>query len=304
MKIFMTGGTGFVGTMLTKRFTREGHEVTVLARTIRPDRTLPRGAVYLEGNPVREGPWQTRVSEHDVIINLAGASIFSRWTKATKTAIRDSRILTTRNLVEALSARRGQDTRLLSTSAVGYYGFHEDEELDESCPPGDDYLASVSREWETEALRAAPLGVRVALLRFGVVLGRDGGALKQMLPVFKRFLGSPLGSGAQWFSWIHAEDLADIYLFLIKEKTVEGPVNCTAPNPVRNREFTRALGETLGKPTFMPSVPGFMIKTLMGEFGSTLLKGQRVLPKVLLDHAFQFRFPEITNALRDLLKVS
>lgn len=302
MKIFMTGGTGFVGTMLTEKLTQEGHEVTVLARTIRPNHALPRGAVYLEGNPARKGPWQTKVSEHEVIINLAGASIFSRWTTATKAAIRDSRVLTTRNLVKALSTRQGQETLLLSTSAVGYYGFHEDEELDEGCPPGDDYLASVTREWEAEALKAEPLGVRVALMRFGIVLGRDGGALKQMLPVFKRFLGSPLGSGTQWFSWIHAGDLADIYLFLIKGRAVEGPVNCTAPNPVRNREFTKALGEALGKPAFMPSVPGFMIKTLMGEFGSTLLKGQRVLPKILLDHGFKFRFPEIGNALQDLLQ--
>lgn len=302
MKIFMTGGTGFVGTMLTERFTQEGHEVTVLARKIRPNRVLPPGAVYLEADPAREGHWQTRVPEHEVVINLAGASIFSRWTQATKAAIRDSRVLTTRNLVEALSAHRGRETLLLSTSAVGYYGFHEDEEQDESCPAGDDFLASVTREWEAEALKAEPLGVRVILLRFGVVLGRDGGALKQMLPVFKRFLGSPLGSGTQWFSWIHAEDLVGIYLFLIEGKTVKGPVNCTAPNPVRNREFTRALNKVLGKPTLMPGVPGFMIKTLMGEFGSTLLKGQRVLPKVLLDRGFQFRFPEIESALKDLLQ--
>ncbi len=301
MRVFMTGGTGFVGTILTQKLTREGHEVTVLARKIRPDRPLPRGAVYMEGNPTREGPWQSSVPEHDVMINLAGASIFSRWTKANKTAIRDSRVLTTRHLVDALSARRGQDTLLLNTSAVGYYGFHEDEKLDEGSPPGDDYLASVSREWEEAALKAEPLGVRVVLLRFGVVLGREGGALKQMLPVFKRFLGSPLGSGAQWFSWIHAGDLTDIYLFLIKEKTIKGPVNCTAPNPVRNREFTRALGKALGKPTFMPSVPGFMIKHVMGEFGSTLLKGQRVFPTVLIDHGFQFHFPEIEKALQDLL---
>ncbi len=301
MKIFMTGGTGFVGTTLTKRLTQEGHEVTVLARSIRPDRPLPRGAAYLEGNPAQKGPWQAGVPGHEVIINLAGASIFSRWTRVTKIAIRDSRILTTRNLVEALSARRGRDTLLLSTSAIGYYGFHGDEQIDEKGPSGGDFLASVTREWEAEALKAADQGVRVALLRFGVVLGKDGGALKKMLPMIKRYLGSPLGSGKQWFSWIHEQDLVEIYSFLIRERAFQGPVNCTAPNPVRNKDLTRALGHALGRPTFMPAVPGFMLRAVMGEFGSFLLEGQRVLPKALLARGFRFRFPEIGGALRDLL---
>jgi uncharacterized protein (TIGR01777 family) len=300
MKIFMTGGTGFVGTTLTERLTREGHEVTLLSRSVRKDPILPRGASFLEADPTERGEWQSRVAEHDVVINLAGASIFTRWTRAAKRLIGDSRILTTENLREALSARGDRETLFLSSSAVGYYGFHEDEELDEESPPGDDFLASVTREWEAAALKAQAPGTRVVLLRFGIVLGKMGGALKQMVPVFRKYMGSPLGSGKQWFSWIHEQDLAHIYLYLMEKKDLSGPVNCTAPNPVRNRDLTRILGEVLGKPTFMPAVPAFAMKMVMGEFGTMLVKGQRVLPKRLLSADFTFAFPEIRGALQDL----
>ncbi|MFZ7112516.1 MAG: TIGR01777 family oxidoreductase [Desulfatiglandales bacterium] len=301
MKIFMTGGTGFVGRTLTRRLTQDGHDVTVLTRNPGSVHPPPPNVRYLEGDPAREGAWQGRVSDHEVIINLAGTSIFSRWTKSAKLEIRNSRVLTTRHLVEALSAREGKETLFLSTSAVGYYGFHDDEELDESCPPGRDFLASVARDWESEALRAERMGARVCLLRFGVILGRGGGALKKSLPIYKRYLGSPLGSGGQWFSWIHERDLVEIYLFLMKNEAAKGAVNCVAPNPVRNRDLTKELALALGKPAFMPAVPGIVIKTLLGEFGSMLLKGQKALPVFLLRSGFHFRFPTIREALRDLL---
>lgn len=301
MKIFITGGTGFVGRTLTARLNLEGHEVTVLARSARADGNQSEGVYYLEGNPTLEGEWQTRVPEHDVIINLAGASIFTRWTPAAKEAIRNSRILTTRNLVNALSRRQKKETRLLSTSAVGYYDSHGDEPLTEECPAGSGFLSSVTREWEAEALRAGDFGIKVLLLRFGVILGKEGGALKPMVRAFRWYVGSPLGSGEQWFSWIHEQDLADLYVFLIQEKSLGGPVNCTAPNPVRNKDLTMALAEALGRPVFLPAVPGFMIKTVMGEFGSLLLEGQKVIPKALLDRGFGFRFPDIRGALKDLV---
>jgi uncharacterized protein (TIGR01777 family) len=301
MKIFMTGGTGFVGTTLTKRLTQEGHEVTILTRSLPEDSPLPKGASYLEGDPTEPGAWQKSVAEHEVIVNLAGASIFRRWSDTAKEIIRDSRILTTQNLVEAISAGKGKETLLLSTSAIGYYGSDEDEELVEESPPGEDFLASLAQEWEAEALKSEAYGARVALLRFGIVLGKNGGALRQMIPIFSLCLGSPLGSGEQWFSWIHEEDLANIHLHLIGQKDVSGPINCTTPNPVRNVELTKALGEALGKPTFLPAVPGFVLRLIMGEFGSVLLEGQRVLPKKLLDTGFQFKFPEIKKALKNLL---
>lgn len=302
MRIFMTGGTGFVGRTLIARFTAGGHEVTVLTRRARGAGELPAGARYLEGNPMEEGPWQGHAAEHEVLVNLAGASIFTRWTRSAREVIRDSRIQSTTHLVDALSSRKGQRTLLLSTSAVGYYGFCGDEQLDEKSAPGDDFLASVTRDWEAAALGAEAHGVRVALLRFGIVLGRNGGALKQMAPAFRRCLGSPLGSGTQWFSWIHEEDLASIFLFLMERQDIAGPINSTAPNPVTNREMTRILGKVLNRPTFLPAVPGFVLRALLGEFGAMLLKGQRVLPRRLQEAGFRFRFPEMAPALKDLLR--
>jgi hypothetical protein len=300
MKIFMTGGTGFVGRNLTEHLTRQGHQVTVLTRSTTRTKPLPQGASYLEGNPVQKGPWQEKVREHDGAINLAGASIFKRWSDAYKQELRDSRMLTTRNLVEALSSMKSPNPFLFSTSAIGYYGFHEDEELDETSPPGEDFLGSLAQEWESTALEAERHGVRVVLLRFGVVLGEGGGALKEMVPLFKRYMGSPLGSGKQWFSWVHLKDLASMYSFLLEHRDISGPINCTSPEPVRNREMTTILGQVLGKPTFMPAVPGFVIRLVMGEFGSVLLKGQRVLPRRLLKKGFSFQFPSLKDALEEI----
>jgi uncharacterized protein len=302
MKIFITGGTGFVGTYLTKELTAQGHQVTLLTRAIKPGGALPPGASFLEGNPKEPGAWQKAVPEHEAFINLAGASIFSRWTEASKKEMRDSRILTTRNLVSALADRKGQEATLLSTSAVGYYGFHEDEEITEETPPGSDFLALMARDWEAEARQAEAFGVRVIRCRFGIVLGEKGGALDQMIPLFGKGLGSPLGTGKQWFPWIHQQDLTRIFLFLLEHKEADGPINCTAPNPVRNKELTRILAEVLGKPAFLPAVPGFMLKIIMGEFGNVLLKGQMVLPQKLLSLGFRFEYPALKDALQNILK--
>lgn len=304
MRIFMTGGSGFVGSILTKTFSGHGCQVTVLTRSIREDLTLPEGVRFIEGDSTREGAWQKSVSEHDIIINLAGASIFKRWSRDNKGAIRDSRLMTTKNLVKALGARKGKETVLISTSAVGYYGDSGDEEMDENSPAADDFLASVTREWEASALQAEKHGVRVLVCRFGIVLGATGGALQRMLPLFRWYLGSPLGTGKQWFSWIHQRDLANIYMFLINQKDISGPINVTAPHPVRNKEMTRVLGEVLNRHTFMPNIPGFILKLFLGEFSSTLLNGQKVLPKRLLEMGFHFEFSNIRDALQDLLVTS
>ena len=292
MKLFVTGGTGFVGRALTTSLLGEGHGITILTRSLENARPLPNGASYLEGDPTKEGAWQDRLFEHDGVINLAGASIFRRWTNSAKQMMRESRILATQNIVNALEARKGRPTHLLSTSAIGYYGFHEDQDLDESSPAGEGFLADLARDWESAAVAAEHSGVRVVLTRFGVVLGEGGGALEKMIPLFNYWLGSPLGGGKQWFSWIHRQDLVRIFAFLLKKPEICGPVNCTAPAPVRNSDMTRILGEVLKKPTFMPSVPAFVLNALLGEFGSMLLKGQKVLPRKLLQHGFHFRFPE------------
>ncbi len=303
MRILITGGTGFVGANLTRAFTRQGHHVTILTRGgIRDNSPLPEGVSYLQGDPQEEGKWQDAVAGHEAVVNLAGSSIFRTWSERVKESIRESRISTTRNLVLALSGSGGKTKVLVNTSAVGYYGAHGEEDLGEESSPGNDFLANLAQEWESTARKAEDYGVRVVLTRFGIVLGKDGGALKQMLPWFKWGLGSPLGSGNQWFSWVHELDLARIYLFLLGREDVSGPVNCTSPNPVRNKELTEALGKALGRPTFLPAVPGWALKAMLGEFGSVLLTGQKVLPEKLREMGFHFLHPEIGEALRDLTK--
>lgn len=295
----MTGGTGFVGTYLSRELASLGHEVTILTRRAQPPAPAAPGISFITGNPTQEGPWMGAVPEHDWIINLAGASIFRRWSEAYKKEVYDSRIRTTRNLVIALA--EGDRRQLFcSTSAVGYYGPRGDEVLTEDSPQDSYFLAKLAEDWEAEALKAQELGVRVVITRFGIVLGRSGGALGQMVPMFKRFLGGILGSGQQWFSWIHQADHARAFSFIQAHPEIHGPVNLTAPQPVRNWELTRALGQVLHRPTILPA-PAFMMRLVLGEFADALLTGQRVIPKKLMEVGFKFKFPMIEEALKDLL---
>lgn len=300
MKIFVTGGTGFVGRTLTSALAKQGHEVTVLSRKSKQSNNY--GISFIHGNPMTRGAWQDAVRQHEVIINLAGENIIGRWTRTKKKAIHDSRIFTTANLVEAISRRQGKETRLLNASAAGYYGPHGDEKITEKSPACFDFLALVGRKWEAEAKKAEAFGAKVTRCRFGIILGKNGGALKKMLPLFLAGLGSPLGSGKQWFSWLHIDDLIRIFLFLVDNPSITGAVNCTSPNPVRNSEFSRALSAALHRPHFMPKIPGFIIKIVMGEFGDILLKGQRVIPEKLMNSGFEFSMPDIKEALESLVK--
>lgn len=299
MKVFITGGTGFVGAYLSRRLVQEGHQVTILTRNAGKATPEQPGIGYLVGNPTQEGPWMDEVAGHDWVINLAGASIFTRWSAGHKQEIYDSRIKTTRNLVIALA--NGDRRQLFcSTSAVGVYGPRGEETLTEDSPLDHDFLGELAKDWEAEALTAQNLGVRTVVTRFGIVLGKEGGALEQMARTFRMFLGGNLGDGSQWFSWMHQEDQARAFLFIQDHPEIAGPVNFTAPNPVRNRELTKALGRALHRPTFM-TAPAFMLRLMLGEFGEILLSGQKVLPQRLLDRGFEFRFPIIDQALADLL---
>jgi uncharacterized protein len=298
MKILITGGLGFVGTQLSIRFLKKGHTVTVVDHAPVPRPYTPQAVQYVSADTTVSGPWQEALKDQDAIVNLAGASIFTRWTEKTKKLLYDSRILTTRNVVDALPSHG--KTMLCSTSAVGYYGFREEEAVLEDGPAGSDFLATLCVDWENEANKAKDKGCRVVITRFGIVLGKTGGALGQMIPAFKWFVGGPLGNGKQWFSWIHMEDLLRAFLFAFEHEAITGPVNLCAPNPVRNRDLAKALGHVLSRPSFIKT-PGLALRLAMGEFGSVLLEGQRVIPEKLLSHGFTFQYPEITEALREVV---
>lgn len=298
MNILITGGLGFIGRELTAGFLRDGHHVTVIALSPSQSVFNEDRMRYISADTSVSGDWQSEVARQDIIINLAGASIFQRWTGKHKKSIYDSRILTTRNLVDALP--RGGKTLFISTSAVGYYGPRGDEILTEGDSPGNDFLAKVCLDWEKEALRAQRNGVRVVITRFGLVLGKTGGTLGVMLPLFRRFLGGRLGSGKQWFSWVHVRDVVGALRFIVEHDAIKGPVNVCAPSPVTNRQLTIALSRILKKPALF-TVPAFALRITLGEFAGAILTGQRVAPAKLERCGFSFQFPALEGALRDIV---
>lgn len=298
MEVAITGGSGFVGTHLGNHLLRAGHKVTSLGSR-QHDHLIDHDRFsYIQADTTQPGDWQQVIAKADLIFNLAGRTIFKRWTKRYKQQIYDSRILTTRHVVGALSASRR--SVLVSTSAVGYYGHCGDTELIESSPPGTDFLAKVSMGWEAEAEAAQKKGARVAIARFGIVLGADGGALAKMIPAFKSFVGGPLGNGKQWFPWIHVQDMVAALEYLACGADLTGPFNLCAPSPVTNAAMAAALGKALDRPAGMPA-PAFMLKMMMGELAGVLLGSQRALPSRLLESGFRFQFPEIDTALANLV---
>lgn len=298
MKILITGGTGFVGSALSSRLLEMGHEVTVLGSSRRCRLPAHPRLAYVAADTTRPGDWQRHVPEQDALVNLTGRSVFNLWTEKYKKAIYDSRILTTRNLVAALPATT--EAVLLSTSAAGYYGDGGEIEKTESSGPGDDFLAQVCRDWENEANKAADKGARVVAMRFGVALGKGGGAVATMKTPFQLGLGGPIGSGKQWFPWIHLDDLVGAILFLLTAEECRGPFNFTAPQPVRQKDFARQLGAALHRPALLPT-PAFVMRLVLGEFGRSLLQGQKVTPQALADSGYLFTYPELQSALREIV---
>jgi len=299
MNILITGGSGFVGSNLTKFLLLRGHQVIAIGRSESQHRFDRENYHFVAADTTRKGPWQKELADADAVVNLAGATIFKRWTEKYKKKIYNSRVLTTRNVVEALPS--GTTLTLCSASGAGYYGSRGDDVLNEDERPGRDFLAGLSMDWEKEALRASAKGARVAVLRFGVVLGKNGGAMAKLIPAFKLFVGGPLGDGQQWFPWLHLDDLMAAMVFVLEHPEVSGPLNFCAPNPVRNRELAQTLGEVLSRPSFMPA-PAFMIRLAMGEFGDVFLGSQRTIPDKLVNHGFSFQYPDIRGAIRAIVE--
>ena len=298
MKVLITGGMGFVGRSLSRVLLEQGDRVVALGRSPHPAGIGHPLLTYRQADTTLSGNWQALVAESDAVVNLAGISIFRRWSAKIKKQIRDSRIETTRNLVDALPS--DGTIPLVSTSAVGYYGNCGEAVVTETQEAGDDFLARLSVEWEAAALQAEKTGTRVVLARFGVVLGKGGGAMGQMVPLFRKFFGGPLGSGRQWFPWIHMTDLVNGILFALRQQDLTGAANFTAPQPVRNRELAAALGRALKRPHALPA-PGFMIRLALGEFADTLLTSQRVVPDKLVKAGFSFTYPDIRSAISEIV---
>ncbi|GAB6171056.1 TIGR01777 family oxidoreductase [Paradesulfitobacterium aromaticivorans] len=301
MKVAIFGGSGFIGRNFAQELAVNGYQVCVVTRN-------ERKADADDDNKAQKISWHypeplaasEELRDADIIVNLAGESIGSRrWTSSVKQEILDSRVNITKAIVSAINDGQLQPQVLINASAVGYYGPCGDAEINENTTAGEDFLAQVCQTWENEAYKVRNSGTRVATLRTGLVLGTEGALNKMLLP-FKLYLGGPLGSGKQWFSWIHIKDLTRLIKYIIEHQELSGPVNATAPEPVSMKTFCSTLGEVLERPSWLP-VPEFALKAVLGQMSEMLLHGQRAIPQKVLNAGFEFRFPGLKLALEDVL---
>jgi len=296
MRVFLTGATGLIGRALSASLCGDGHEVVALSRGASPA-GMTAGSRAVLGDPAVPGAWQDELSRCDACVNLAGEPVAAgRWTEERRRRIRDSRVNATRNLAGVIAG--GGPTVLVSGSAIGYYGPRGDEVLDESSPPGDDFLARVAVEWEEAASQAARRA-RVVLVRTGIVLAAEGGALPKLALPFRLLAGGPVGDGRFWQSWIHLADQVGILRLALQDPAASGPVNATAPDPVRNRDLARTMGRVLHRPSLL-ATPAFAVRAALGEMAEVVLASQRVVPRVALSLGYRFRWPALEPALRDL----
>ena len=297
MKVLITGASGLVGTELQKSFAAQGYEMLLASRKVATDDRHIQWSVE-DGFTDPE-----KLEGIDAVVHLAGENVSGlRWTDDKKKAIRDSRVLGTRNVVDAISKLKNKPKVFVASSAIGFYGERGDEEVTESSAAGDNFLAEVSKAWEAESRRAEDAGIRTVLLRTGIVLSKDGGALSTMLVPFKLGVGGVVGSGKQWMSWISLPDEIDVINFVIDNENIRGAVNAVSPNPVTNHDFTKTLGEVLYRPTFFP-LPEFAVSMVFGEMGDVLLLAStKVLPKRLEDAGFEFKYPNLKEADENAVK--
>lgn len=301
MVVSITGATGFVGKRLVQRLHADKHHVHVLTRS-RSKAQLVFPAAEFPGIIVAEEPeWEKSIEGSSAVVNLAGMPISTRWSPEIKKEIKDSRIRVTSKVVDIINKLQAdvKPSVLVSATAVGYYGTSDTREFNETSPSGNDYLAEVCREWEGTAVKVDK-DVRVALVRIGVVLGKDGGALAKMIPLFMMFAGGPLGSGKQWFSWIHLDDIVNLIYEALTNPSYKGVINGTAPEPVRLAEMCERLGNIMGRPSWLP-VPDFALKAVLGEGACVVLEGQKVVPRRAKELGFSFKYPTIEDALRSIL---
>ena len=301
MKIAIAGATGFVGSRLVEQLQAQGHQVLVLTRS--PQQASNRfGSAEIVGyNPLKSGEWQASIDGCDAVINLAGEPIAEkRWTPAQKRVMLESRQVGTEKIVEAIEQATTKPPVLINASAIGYYGTSETSKFDETSPAGTDFLAGVCTKWEAAANKASDSGTRVVILRLGIVLGENGGALGKMLAPFSAFVGGPIGSGKQWFSWIHRDDVVKLMIAAITDSNMRGVYNATAPNPVTMTDFAQTLGTVMNRPSWLP-VPNFALEAMLGEGAIVVLQGQQVIPTNTLAQGFEFQYPTLTPALAAIL---
>ncbi|OYT75935.1 MAG: TIGR01777 family protein [Armatimonadetes bacterium JP3_11] len=300
MKIVIAGGTGFIGKAMVRAWAPEHHLVILTRAPERAQPQLPAGVRALGWDGETLGDWVQQLEGAGALINLAGESIAQRWTPAVKQRLWDSRVKTTALLTQAVQQLQSPPRVMLQASAIGIYDQNPRTTCDESCPPGSGFLAELGKAWESAAQPVQERGVRLCLMRFGVVLGEGGGALERMLTPFKLGMGGPLGSGQQWLSWVHIEDVVGAAAFLMERDDLSGAFNFTAPNPVTMNEFAKTLGKVLLRPSFVRA-PAFALRLVLGEGADALLQGSRVLPKRLLEAGYEFLYPHLEDALRRLL---
>lgn len=300
MHVFMTGATGFIGRALTLRLQRDGHTLTAWVRDEARAGAALGAEVDLLSVDSDDQALRDALAVSDAVVNLAGEPLVGRWTKRRRRAIAESRVQLTERIVDAMRHAEHQPGVLVSASAVGYYGDRGEEVLTEDSGPGNDFLGRLCQDWERAAMGAGSFGARVVTLRTGIVLGREGGALARLLLPFRLGLGGPIGSGRQYMPWIHLHDHVEMIATVLVDDRFTGPVNVSAPAPVTNRDFARALGRALHRPAFMP-LPGFALKLALGEASSVLLTGQRAVPEKALALGYTFQYPEIDAALADIL---